>query len=231
MSRRRGGGCGRQPVELSVLWEKPRHPAFDAMWAEYQNLVWWWAHRLAWFVNRANQIGKARRGRWTGEDFVGLLTIKFNFALHGWDPDGGAGFSTWFSYQIVEQCMRYVVRLDRDRGVRTEEQQRTALEAYAYERGQRYNLYRTPEDFGWEEQMLDLLGDDPWGRLTRGLPDRARTILEWRFRDGKTLEQCGALVGVTKERVRQIEADTLKAVRARIERYEPARRLFFGDAA
>ena len=174
--------------------------------------------------------GPGRRGHWERGDFLGYLTARLNYVLYCWDPGRGA-FSTLFCAHLVPQTFRMVVWIDRERYNRDDDQQKTALEAYAYERGQRYHLYRTPEDFRWEEQMLELLGDDPWGKLMFNIPERSRTVLEWRFRDGKTLRQVGALLGLTAERVRQIERDTLKAVRTRIERYEPARRLFFGEAA
>ena len=45
------------------------------------------------------------------------------------------------------------------------------------------------------------------------LTDRERDILEMRYKHGMILEQCGKRFGVTKERVRQIEAKAIRKLR------------------
>ena len=56
-------------------------------------------------------------------------------------------------------------------------------------------------------------------RLFEGLPARERRVIELRFglADGqpRTLEEVGAPLGVTRERIRQIEVKTLAKLQAR----------------
>ena len=57
-------------------------------------------------------------------------------------------------------------------------------------------------------------------KLLSNLPERERQIIEWRFGldvdgtdKGRTLEEVGQLLGVTRERIRQIESKALKKLR------------------
>ena len=44
--------------------------------------------------------------------------------------------------------------------------------------------------------------------------EKMRRVLELRYLEGMTLEQVGEMMGVTRERVRQIEAKALRILRA-----------------
>jgi RNA polymerase sigma factor (sigma-70 family) len=67
---------------------------------------------------------------------------------------------------------------------------------------------------------LDELGVGPrtaddspaFEELIAPLSDRHRQVLRWRFRDGLTLERAGRRLGVTRERVRQIELKAMEAL-------------------
>jgi RNA polymerase primary sigma factor len=69
-----------------------------------------------------------------------------------------------------------------------------------------------PEDKAAEELLKDYLGD-----VLDTLSDREKKVLELRFglHDGnpKTLEEVGKIFGVTRERIRQIEAKALRKLR------------------
>jgi DNA-directed RNA polymerase sigma subunit (sigma70/sigma32) len=70
--------------------------------------------------------------------------------------------------------------------------------------------------------MADVYADDPchaagswdtWARLVGLLTPRERRIVELRFRDELTLKQVGRRLGVTRERVRQLEVRLLNRLR------------------
>jgi RNA polymerase primary sigma factor len=65
-----------------------------------------------------------------------------------------------------------------------------------------------------DEQVEDALRSETLALALRSLPDRQRTILVLRFGlddgEAKTLEEIGRRLGLTRERVRQIEGEALK---------------------
>lgn len=50
-------------------------------------------------------------------------------------------------------------------------------------------------------------------RAVRALPRRAGAVLRWRYEEGLTLQGCAARLGLSRERVRQIEAAALGRLR------------------
>jgi RNA polymerase primary sigma factor len=66
-------------------------------------------------------------------------------------------------------------------------------------------------------------------KLMADLPPRERVILEYRFGfdggKGTTLEEAGQRFGITRERIRQIQAKLLKQLRRSIERLEDRERI------
>jgi DNA-directed RNA polymerase sigma subunit (sigma70/sigma32) len=50
--------------------------------------------------------------------------------------------------------------------------------------------------------------------------EKMRKIIELRYLEGMTLEQVGEILGVTRERVRQLEAKALRILRANPENRE-----------
>jgi RNA polymerase sigma factor (sigma-70 family) len=58
-----------------------------------------------------------------------------------------------------------------------------------------------------------VLIEEVW-ELVDNLPLQQQKVVNLRYKDGKTLEQAGKVLGVTKERVRQIEKKALDALRA-----------------
>jgi RNA polymerase primary sigma factor len=53
-------------------------------------------------------------------------------------------------------------------------------------------------------------------------PERMRKVLELRYLEGMTLQQVAEIMGVTRERVRQIEAKAIRILRNKSEFREQA---------
>src|SRR3989344_9288081 len=74
-----------------------------------------------------------------------------------------------------------------------------------------------PQNLAIEQLLPELFG---------GLPERSRDVIISRFGIGRkhseTLESIGKRYSITRERVRQIEADALKTIRARASVLRPA---------
>jgi hypothetical protein len=58
---------------------------------------------------------------------------------------------------------------------------------------------------GQDEELLDRLET-----AVEGLEDRQRIIIEHRFIHNRTLESVGAMIGITRERVRQVQRQALQ---------------------
>jgi len=74
--------------------------------------------------------------------------------------------------------------------------------------------YRTPAP---EQAALDSADAEVIGRLLNQIDEREATILKLRFglddQEPMTLKQIGAKIGLTRERVRQLEREALKKLR------------------
>ena len=78
--------------------------------------------------------------------------------------------------------------------------------------------FRLDLDSENEESDWDIL-DGLWG-----LPERQRTIIAVRFGDPMTLEDIGDALGITRERVRQLEGQAITGVAEYVEAVQDERR-------
>lgn len=234
-------GAKKNFDELAVI-RAPRHPDLDLYWDLHHRFLWWWANRLSkyfnlkWFNTLRTPRSKHGRRRWLPEDFMGYLVIRLNYVLRWYDPS--RNFTTFFSTNIVGDAWRMVIRQDAEKTSLNYSKKMASLEEWkdSYKNREFYEsdffMYRVPENESWAEEMVDLLGGGDqsaaWNKITEGLSPRAKTILEMRFKHGNTLQDCAVQFGITKERIRQVEAQSLASLRHRLEKLEPVRRLFYG---
>jgi RNA polymerase primary sigma factor len=79
------------------------------------------------------------------------------------------------------------------------------------------NLHELIEDVGAEEASDAAERSEVWAAIDR-LPPRARYIMRLRFIEGRTLEETGQLLGLTRARIKQIQDDSLRKLRQMLRR-------------
>ena len=164
-------------------------------------------------------LAMAKRTRLTNVDFSEMIS-EGNMALlrsvEKFDCARGYKFSTYSCRAILKAFSRVAMRASRYRG-----QFPTEFDP-AMERSDFLDRQRE----GIEEDCVDELKEILLDNLA-GLSDVETTVIRERFAIGKigidteplpkTLEQVGHIIGVTKERVRQIQNNALKKIRLALE--------------
>jgi RNA polymerase primary sigma factor len=77
-----------------------------------------------------------------------------------------------------------------------------------------------PDALG-ENDIIHNLDTPSFTEIIQPLSEREQLVLQARFKKGMTLEKVGKRVGVTRERIRQIEAKAIKTLRKHIDSREP----------
>lgn len=200
---------------------KHRHPDFDAMWLKYKGLVFWWAKRLQ----------KVFGGR--PSDYWGTLTIRFNRALWGHDVTGRK-FTTYYCKRIHLGVMQYFLRYESEQSALAwkkshsdELQQKETEVAYAtYESD--YHMYRVPPEEDWTKEFIGLFHSkkDVWAFLTKHLPPRDKFVLLAKYKYDFTYRNIGHKLGISKQRIQQLEIKAKDKVRERVDMLTPFMSLF-----
>ena len=162
-------------------------------------------------------LAMAKRTRLSGLDFNELIS-EGNFALlrsvDKFDCSRGFKFSTYACRAILKSFSRVAMRTSRYRG-RFPTEYDPALEKSDFIEKRRDNA-----DIECVEEIRDILA-----RNRADLSDTEQVVIRERFAlnavstqsKPKTLEQVGEVIGVTKERVRQIQNKALKKIRTILE--------------
>lgn len=162
-------------------------------------------------------LAMAKRTRLSGLDFNELIS-EGNFALlrsvDKFDCSRGFKFSTYACRAILKSFSRVALRTSRYRGRFPTEFDPT-LEKSDFVDRKRDNV-----EADCVEEIRDILQQN-----RADLNDMEQTVIRERFAldngpdqtKPKTLEQVGELIGVTKERVRQIQNKALRKIRAILE--------------
>ena len=182
-----------------------------------------WVHRVMTTrgqITRSNVplvLAMAKRTRLSGLDFNELVS-EGNFALlrsvDKFDCSRGFKFSTYACRAILKSFSRVAMRTSRYRGRFPTEFDPTL------ERSDFIDRKRDDLESDCVEEIRDILA-----RNRAELNDMEQIVIRERFAlDGggdsskpKTLEQVGEMIGVTKERVRQIQNTALKKIRSILE--------------
>ncbi|MFH0953200.1 MAG: sigma-70 family RNA polymerase sigma factor [Verrucomicrobiota bacterium] len=79
------------------------------------------------------------------------------------------------------------------------------------------NLYDLVEDVDAEEASRAAQRSEIWSAIDR-LPPRAKFIMRLRFIEGRTLEETGKILALTRARIKQIQDDSLRKLRQMLQR-------------
>ena len=209
----------RQIVEIL------RDNAEKRLTASATRLLLAWGHRMLAarsVIVRLNMplvLAMAKRTRLSNIDFNELIS-EGNMALlrsvEKFDCGRGYKFSTYSCRAILKSFSRVAMRASRYRGTFP-----TEFDP-AMERSDYVDRMRADVAIDCVDELKEI-----FLRNLAGLSDVERTVIAERFALGpiagirpaspKTLEQVGMLIGVTKERVRQIQNNALKKMRVALE--------------
>jgi RNA polymerase primary sigma factor len=170
-------------------------------------------------INMPLVLAMAKRTKLSNIDFNELIS-EGNMALlrsvEKFDCSRGFKFSTYSCRAILKSFSRVAMRASRYRGTFPTEFD-PAMEKSDFAESQRDDV---------EQDCVDEV-KEIFLRNLANLSDVERTVICERFAIGKaavgepvqpkTLEQVGLIIGVTKERVRQIQNNALKKIRATLE--------------
>ncbi len=209
-------------ARMRVVQALQRHRA-EAMPHDAIRELLAWAHRAMMARGQLTQanlplvLAMAKRTRLSGLDFNELIS-EGNFALlrsvDKFDCSRGFKFSTYACRAILKSFSRVAMRTSRYR-CRFPTEFDPALEKSDYIERQRDDAEADCVD-----EIRTILAEN-----RAALNDMERTVIRERFAlddandppKPKTLEQVGALIGVTKERVRQIQNKALRKIRLVLE--------------
>lgn len=185
---------------------------------------------VEWSARRCKTAIWACKGACTGyDDVIQAGRMGLMRAAEKFDDSRGVQFATyarwWIDAYIKDLCFNKLraVRIPRNVALkRWKAGTPVAMHATSIDTG------FTDRENGGDSHMLDYLGfhshqedeqmdtDHLHARLRsaiRGLPKREAAVLHGRFFDGLTLAQLGAEFGVSRERIRQLEAKALNKLR------------------
>lgn len=157
--------------------------------------------KLVWYVIRRTRLAGAEE-----EDAVSLGMEALLRAARGFDESRGIEFST-YAATCIQRSLWHLAQ-QQNTGNR-----RLRLVSFPDADGRPFTP-ACPEP-ACPPPDLDDLG--ALSAMLDALPPRERLVIESLYLEGKTLRQTGALVGVSKERVRQIKLLALARMRGMAE--------------
>lgn len=124
--------------------------------------------------------------------------------------DGRAKFTTYAYWWMRSSWARF-----RSKEMQSLVRERTNFGETQRENGELTRQLETIAAYDPRREERDRVEwtESEWQDVLRVLPGRDREIISLRFRRGLTLDQAGEVIGVTRERARQIESRALERLR------------------
>jgi RNA polymerase primary sigma factor len=165
--------------------------------------------------NLALVLAMAKRTRITGVEFSDLVcegNMALLRAIAKFDVSRGFKFSTYACRAILKGYSRLAVK-----SIRLRTMFPTEFDP-AFEKSDYFEQEHERREDECVERVRQIVREN-----TAGLSDLEQTVIAYRFAIGKTLpetltlEEVGTMIGLTKERVRQIQITALKKIRATLD--------------
>jgi RNA polymerase sigma factor (sigma-70 family) len=192
--------------------------------AEQHDLILKWGGLPLWTWKKFYSQHPVAK-RMSVEEINSAGTLGLCKAARKFDPSKGCQFNTyavWWVRQSIAECMYAVLP------VRPPSHILEKLDSITDDRRKCVTqcLVRTYRVEGhYDGEDFPFLADDahaiPWEdretlrEAIAQLPERLREIVRMRFWEGKSLEECGYRVGVTKERCRQLQEQAVYLLQKR----------------
>lgn len=183
-------------------------------WRDYANGL------AGWYWNRSKRWG-------TLDDFKAEAVLGLWEAARRFQPSKGFQFSTYATYW-VKQCMqRYKQKAigapshwltpdasAGDKDLLSKVLRKASLSA-PIGRGDKTGILADTVAAKVEDKPC--FPEDFWDRVNKWLQPRLQQVIELRYREGMILEEVGEVMGITRERVRQLEAKALAMIDRRVD--------------
>ena len=225
--------------------QRPRHPKLDEVWQNHESLIMWWANKLKKWSSKRGHLDDDDR-----DSIVSYLFLKMNNDLWLWDPKRGVKFSTYFSAHIYSHYVMHYLKFESDyemvswttasskdkRVFKCRVINESVLLSHRDSnidskksesvKGHVDIVYKDIRDhYNWASDIIQEIGgtEEMWKVLTLNIKKRPLRVLYHRFVLGDTLKQTAEVFGVSRERIRQIEAQALDKIRRRFHINKPLR--------
>lgn len=198
--------------ELVAAIQAGERDKLSQLWAKVERFAAMQARKMA---------AKAQyRAGVTADDFCQCGYIALVGAAETFRPEAGAQFLTWYMFylqnefalvggwktkRLMNDPLRNATSLDAP--ISSDEDEETTLEELCADPDSSLG-FDLIEERAWRNQLREALED-----ALDKIPERESEAIRQRYFQGSSLEQTGAVLGVSRERARQIEEKALRSLR------------------
>lgn len=194
---------GNIRLELNNLTDRER----EALVESCTGLARYWANRYC-------------RGNYgIYDDLLGAAFEGLVLASQRYQPSYGYKFTTYATPWIQQKILRYLFVENRHgfKGLRDAKPRKVQRSRSHKGRKELPELHEVQADHRTNGcASADTM--EIWDELLRRLTDRERFLIELRYREGLTLFETGEVLGITRERVRQLELKAIDKLRKSAKR-------------